>query len=150
MLVYANWERSTNQNVLDVECWTLEAALSSITSPSCIGTDTRALFQCYELFACWVNKPSSSVAHSAKQIHIFSVSNIFIVKVCHYTHTCANIHLWGRFIAERCEHSERSEANNRVLFEIPRYLYIYTNIYVSVASRNRRLAHIAIIGKWRP
>ena len=28
-------------------------------------------------------------------------------------------------IAERRERSERSEANNRVLFEIPRYLYIY-------------------------
>ena len=28
-------------------------------------------------------------------------------------------------IAERCERSERSEANNHVLFEIPRYLYIY-------------------------
>ena len=34
-------------------------------------------------------------------------------------------------IAERRERSERSEANNRVLFEIPRYLYIYIyNIYV--------------------
>ena len=31
------------------------------------------------------------------------------------------------FIAER---RERSEANNRVLFEIPRYLYIYIYIYV--------------------
>ena len=31
--------------------------------------------------------------------------------------------------AERRERSERSEANNRVLFEIPRYLYIY-NIYI--------------------
>ena len=31
-------------------------------------------------------------------------------------------------IAERRERSERSEANNRVLFEIPRYLYIY--IYI--------------------
>ena len=28
-------------------------------------------------------------------------------------------------IAERRERSERSEAKNRVLFEIPRYLYIY-------------------------
>ena len=34
-------------------------------------------------------------------------------------------------IAERRERSERSEANNRVLFEIPRYLYIY-NIYIYV------------------
>ena len=33
------------------------------------------------------------------------------------------------FIAER---HERSEANNRVLFEIPRYLYIY--IYMSVRT----------------
>ena len=35
-------------------------------------------------------------------------------------------------IAERRERSERSEANNRVLFEIPRYLYIY--IYMSVCT----------------
>ena len=33
-------------------------------------------------------------------------------------------------IAERRERSERSEANNRVLFEIPRYLYIYIYIYI--------------------
>ena len=32
------------------------------------------------------------------------------------------------FVAERRERSERSEADNRVLFEIPRYLYIY--IYI--------------------
>ena len=32
-------------------------------------------------------------------------------------------------IAER---RERSEANNRVLFEIPRYLYIYIYIYIYV------------------
>ena len=31
----------------------------------------------------------------------------------------------GIIFAERRERSERSEANNRVLFEIPRYLYIY-------------------------
>ena len=36
-------------------------------------------------------------------------------------------------IAERRERSERSEANNRVLFEIPRYLYIYI-IYMSVCT----------------
>ena len=35
-------------------------------------------------------------------------------------------------IAERRERSERSEANNRVLFEIPRYLYIYIYIYIYV------------------
>ena len=35
-------------------------------------------------------------------------------------------------IGERCECSERSEANNRVLLEIPRYLYIY--IYMSVCT----------------
>ena len=34
-------------------------------------------------------------------------------------------------IAERRERSERSEANNRVLFEIPRYLYIYI-IYIYI------------------
>ena len=33
-------------------------------------------------------------------------------------------------VAERRERSERSEANNRVLFEIPRYLYIYIYIYI--------------------
>ena len=33
--------------------------------------------------------------------------------------------LYKLLIAERRERSERSEANNRVLFEIPRYLYIY-------------------------
>ena len=35
-------------------------------------------------------------------------------------------------IAERRERSERSEANNRVLFEIPRYLYIYIYIYIYI------------------
>ena len=36
-------------------------------------------------------------------------------------------------IAERRERSERSEANNRVLFEIPRYLYInYIIIYIYI------------------
>ena len=33
-------------------------------------------------------------------------------------------------VAERRERSERSEANNRVLFEIPRYLYIYNINYI--------------------
>ena len=32
------------------------------------------------------------------------------------------------------EQRERSEANNRVLFEIPRYLYIYIYIYMSVCK----------------
>ena len=35
-------------------------------------------------------------------------------------------------IAERRERSERSEANNRVLFEIPRYLYIISIIIIRV------------------
>ena len=35
-------------------------------------------------------------------------------------------------VAERRERSERSEANNRVLFEIPRYLYIYIYIYIYI------------------
>ena len=35
-------------------------------------------------------------------------------------------------IAERRERSERSEANNRVLFEIPRYLYIYMYNYIYI------------------
>ena len=38
-------------------------------------------------------------------------------------------------IAERRERSERSEANNRVLFEIPRYLYIYIYIYICLSAR---------------
>ena len=38
-------------------------------------------------------------------------------------------------IAERRERSERSEANNRVLFEIPRYLYIYIYIYICMSVR---------------
>ena len=41
------------------------------------------------------------------------------------------LHTGGVFlVAERRERSERSEANNRVLFEIPRYLCIYIYIYV--------------------
>ena len=38
-------------------------------------------------------------------------------------------------IAERRERSKRSEANNRVLFEIPRYLYIYIYIYICLSAR---------------
>ena len=38
-------------------------------------------------------------------------------------------------IAERRERSERSEANNRVLFEIPRYLCIYIYIYICLSVR---------------
>ena len=39
-------------------------------------------------------------------------------------------------IAERRERSERSETNNRVLFEIPRYLYIYIYyIYICLSAR---------------
>ena len=44
-------------------------------------------------------------------------------------------------IAER---RERSEANNRVLFEIPRYLYIYNYIYIIIylsASALRKTVH---------
>ena len=37
-------------------------------------------------------------------------------------------------IAERRERSERSEANNRVLFEILRYLYIYIYICLSASA----------------
>ena len=40
--------------------------------------------------------------------------------------------LCGLVVAERRERSERSEANNRVLFEIPRYLYIYIYIYIYI------------------
>ena len=42
-------------------------------------------------------------------------------------------------IAERRERSERSEANNRVLFEIPRYLYIYIYIYIYICLSARAL-----------
>ena len=38
---------------------------------------------------------------------------------------CSIARMPYNIIAERRERSERSEANNRVLFEIPRYLYIY-------------------------
>ena len=43
------------------------------------------------------------------------------------------------FIAERRERSERSEANNRVLLEIPRYLYIYVYIYTYICLSARVL-----------
>ena len=42
-------------------------------------------------------------------------------------------------VAERRERSERSEANNRVLFEIPRYLYIY--IYVCLQRALHKTVH---------
>ena len=42
-------------------------------------------------------------------------------------------------IAERRERSERSEANNCVLFEIPRYLYIYIYIYIYIRAEAARL-----------
>ena len=50
-----------------------------------------------------------------------------------------DIHRFATFyhnaiIAERRERSERSEANNRVLFEIPRYLYIYIYIYICLSA----------------
>ena len=40
--------------------------------------------------------------------------------------------IYAYIIAERRERSERSEANNRVLFEIPRYLYIYIYNYIYI------------------
>ena len=40
----------------------------------------------------------------------------------------------NRIIAERRERNERSEANNRILFEIPRYLYIYIYIYICLSA----------------
>ena len=53
------------------------------------------------------------------------------------------------FIAERRERSERSEANNRVLFEIPRYLYIY--IYMSVCKCIvQERAHLTQVLSCRP
>ena len=47
-------------------------------------------------------------------------------------------------IAER---RERSEANNRVLFEIPRYLYIYIYIYVCLQVH---CAHLTQVLSRRP
>ena len=44
------------------------------------------------------------------------------------------LHLYVYIIAEQREHSEQSEANNRILFEIPRYLYVYIYIYMSVCT----------------
>ena len=43
----------------------------------------------------------------------------------HQVTRCFNISTLDAFFAERRERSEQSEANNRVLFEILRYLYIY-------------------------
>ena len=40
-------------------------------------------------------------------------------------------------VAEQRERSERSEANNRILFEIPRYLYIYIYIYIYIRRIKR-------------
>ena len=37
---------------------------------------------------------------------------------------CDQLQVRVCFVAKRREHSERSQANDRVLFEIPRYLYI--------------------------
>ena len=57
---------------------------------------------------------------------MFNIRNFYLVLYRTY-----------RMIAERRERSERSEANNRVLFEIPRYLYIYIYIlynYMSVCK----------------
>ena len=50
-------------------------------------------------------------------------------KCVHYTNSIKHN---TSIIAERRERSERSEANNRVLFEIPRYLYIYIYIYIII------------------
>ena len=49
----------------------------------------------------------------------------------HQVTRCFNISTLDAFFAER---HERSEANNRVLFEIPRYLYIYIYICLSVCT----------------
>ena len=46
----------------------------------------------------------------------------------HQVTRCFNISTLDAFFAER---RERSEANNRILFEIPRYLYIYIYICLS-------------------
>ena len=55
------------------------------------------------------------MCYSIKYIIIFVICYVII----YYNHNII-------VIAERRERSEQSEANNRVLFEIPRYLYIYT------------------------
>ena len=51
-------------------------------------------------------------------------------------------------IAERRERSERSEANNRVLFEIPRYLYIYICLSATCIAQDR--AHLTQVLSRRP
>ena len=58
--------------------------------------------------------------HCALYVRIYCVNNTNVLYMCHV------------IIAERRERSERSEANNRVLFEIPRYLYIYIYIYIYI------------------
>ena len=52
----------------------------------------------------------------------------------------------GLFVAERRERSERSEANNRVLFEIPQYLYIYIYIYIYIYV----CLHVHCTRPWTP
>ena len=45
-------------------------------------------------------------------------------------------------VAERRERSERSEANNRVLFEIPRYLYIYMSVCKCIVQDRAHLTQV--------
>ena len=63
------------------------------------------------------------MCYSIKYIIIFVICYVII----YYNHNII-------VIAERRERSEQSEANNRVLFEIPRYLYIY--IYLLLYMNN--------------
>ena len=42
--------------------------------------------------------------------------------------------VYYRWLVERREHSERSEANDHCLFKIPRYIYIYIYIYIYVGT----------------
>ena len=54
---------------------------------------------------------------------------------------CLVSNLFWVLIAERRERSERSKANDRVLFEIPRYLYIYIYIYILYICLSARALH---------
>ena len=52
---------------------------------------------------------------------------------------CLMIHQLLVMFAER---RERSEANNRILFEIPRYLYIYMSVCTCIAQDRAHLTQV--------
>ena len=69
----------------------------------------------------------------------------------HHRHTAMSLnvvfvslyHSHRNIIAERRERSEGSEANNRVLFEILRYLYIYVCLTVHTLRKSYHVGHCA-------